>query len=124
VAGLKTESELIDLKERIATCGAFDHEETMFILEAVNASTVPELVSLDGGEPGHVDSQRTIALTHDILRTVRRHYQMHALARDRVLEVLNALAFVVEAVLSATGHDAKACEFFDRARAQNRMEAT
>jgi hypothetical protein len=119
---MKSEAQFVDLKERIATCGAFDHDETTFILDAVNTCATPELVSPDAGEPGRIDGANTISLTHDFLRIIRRHYLAHKISRDRVLEVLNALAFAVESVLAATNNDEKAVEFFEQARTLNRAK--
>lgn len=117
---MKTEAELVDLKKRITNCGAFDIADTMFLLDALDASNVPELVSPDGGEPGRISSQNTIGLLRKILPPIRRHLAVGPIERDRVLEVLNALAFAVEVVLHGTDHDPKAVAFFEQARALNR----
>lgn len=135
MAGL-SERELIDLKERIVCASAerrpdLDVEamtvtlvERDFLLDAVNekarADAVPELVSPDGREPGRINPDNTMGIAHEFLRIIRRHYHTHKLSRERVLEILNALAFTVEAVLHATNHDKKAVDFFEQARSMNR----
>ena len=133
MAGL-SERELIDLKERIVIATAplelpyprvaFTPAERDWLVDAVNlkarADAVPELASPDGHEPNRIDAGNTMGIAHEFLRIIRRHYHAHKLSRDRVLEILNALAFTVEAVLHATNHDKKAVDFFEQARSMNR----
>jgi hypothetical protein len=132
------EAQLISLKERVVCLSGdaigdlavlleragvepFTTDERDFILDAVNEkANALDLVSPDGAEPGRIDPQAAIAISHGFLRTIRAHYKGNTVSRDRVLEVLNALAFTLEAVLSATDHDEKALAFFDKARELNR----
>jgi hypothetical protein len=61
----------------------------------------------------HLDDDRVEFLAKRFMGIVRSHYLQGPTSRDRVLEVLNALAVTVAFVLAGSGGDAQ--EFFNDA---------
>jgi len=71
-----------------------------------------------------LQQERVRPLATHILDAVVAHFRAGPVGHDRVLEVLNALAFAAASVLANTGPErVKALEFFDLALRQNLEKA-
>jgi hypothetical protein len=68
-----------------------------------------------------LDNDRVEFLAKRFMGIVRSHYLEGPTGRDRVLEVLNALAVTVAFVLAGAGGDDSAQEFFNEAL-ENQIE--
>lgn len=66
------------------------------------------------GETTTMDAARTQALAAQFLDSIRGHYEPGR-GNDQVLEVLNALGSVAAVVLTGTGPDQSAIDFFNAA---------
>jgi hypothetical protein len=61
---------------------------------------MPDLTIAVAGE--NVDPQRTQKLANEMMHLIKAHYQEGPMARERVLEVLNALALCLAITVHAT----------------------